>query len=61
MKQYTNTQRVTITSEMKAQLEALKQKYSIRPTAFIRQAIAEKLAREIPALKTRSERIKTPF
>ena len=36
-------------------------KYRIKESDFIRQAISEKLSRDLPAIKEKHERIKYPF
>lgn len=48
---------------MAAGLRSLKEKYHIKPTAFIRQAIAEKIQRDIPQLrcKKKQDEIILPF
>ena len=61
MSQFTETYRVKISAEMKQQLIRMKDQYRIVPTAFIRQAIAEKIARDLPSLKAKRERIRLPF
>ena len=43
------------------ELIRMKDQYRIIPTAFIRQAIAEKIARDLPLLKAKRERIRLPF
>ncbi len=50
MSQFTETYRVKISAEMRQQLIRMKDQYRIIPTAFIRQAIAEKIARDLPRL-----------
>lgn len=61
MRQYPNTYRVTISNEMKQKLFLLKSKYRILPTSFIRQAIEEKLIRDLPMLKIKTEKEYLPF
>ena len=61
MRQYTETYRIKLDVETKRKLDELKPKYRITPTSFIRQAIAEKLAREIPAIRAKQTRDKLPF
>lgn len=46
---------------MKKKLAILKNKYHIKPTTFIRQAIYEKLETDIPKLKAKKDKIKIPF
>jgi predicted DNA-binding protein len=46
MGQYTETYRIKLSKETKLKLNGLK-KYNIMPTRFIRQAIEEKLEKEI--------------
>lgn len=61
MRQYTETYRITINTEMKEKLRRLKTKYHIKPTSFIRIAIEEKLTRDLPCLKEKQEKIEYPF
>lgn len=61
MKQFTNTYRITISDEMKRELAELKDKYSIKPTAFIRQAIREKIQNDIPGLIKKQKTVDLPF
>jgi len=59
MGQYTETYRIKLSKETKLKLNGLK-KYNIMPTRFIRQAIEEKLEKEIQKLKI-INKIKLPF
>ena len=61
MKQYPNTYRVTISDEMKQNLILLKSKYKILPTSFIRNAIKEKLIRDLKVIKKRHSKEYCPF
>ena len=61
MRQYTETYRIKLTPELKVSLDIMKTKYHIIPAKFIRQAIEEKLNRELKIIKANSERIKLPF
>jgi hypothetical protein len=48
-------------SDNEVLLLASLKKYSIIESNFVRQAIAEKLQRDLPALKIEHERFKYPF
>ena len=60
MKQYTETYRITVSKELKEKINKIRQ-YSIKPTSFIRIAVEEKLSRDLPRLKIKSEKIYYPF
>ena len=63
MKQYTETYRIKISTEMKEMLYELKYRFSILPTKFIRQAIYEKIKRDMPVLikKEKDYKYDCPF
>ena len=64
MRQYTITQRIGVSAELKRLLTDLK-RYRVKPSTFIRQAIREKIERDMPKIieneKKRQERCKLPF
>lgn len=60
MRLLTETYRVNLPSELLQKVRLLKQ-YKIVPAKFIRQAIEEKLNRDLPKLKIKSEKIHLPF
>lgn len=60
MRQFTETYRIMLSKEEKAKLTLLR-KYRIVPTKFVREAIEEKLSRELPMLKIKSETPYIPF
>ena len=60
MRQFTNTYRITLSDETKVKLTKLR-KYKIKPTAFIRLAIEEKMQRDLPKLKVKQPKEEIPF
>jgi len=60
MKTYTKLRSYKFSESMDKQLLELK-KYSIVESKFVRIAIAEKLAKDLPKLKIKQEIIKCPF
>ena len=61
MIQYTETYRIKLSLQMKANLNVLKLKYNICPAKFIRTSIEEKLKRELPKLKESKNKVHCPF
>lgn len=61
MKQYVETYRITVSSEMKKQLLDLKRLYNIKPTSFIRMAIREKIEKDTPKLVSKLRISEIPF
>lgn len=51
MKQYTIIKQVKISKEQQHYLDVLKSTYKVNPSFFIRNAIIEKLKRDIPELR----------
>lgn len=56
MKQYTKVQRIRFSEEQVKSLVILKEKYRIKPSSFIRQAIKEKIQRDLPGIIKQIER-----
>ena len=61
MIQYSETYRVKLSSSTRKKLSVLKVKYHICPSKFIRQAIDEKLRRDLPGLKSTTKKFHIPF
>ena len=61
MKQYTELYPIKISKDCKKKLQLLKSKYRIVPSHFVRDAIDEKLEKELPQLKIKSETPYIPF
>jgi len=63
MKQYTEILQIRISKEMFNQLSILEQKYHKKKCNFVKNAIIEKLKKDIPKLRLqkKAEKIKLPF
>jgi len=61
MKQYTEVQTFKVSKEMDNWLGILKTKYHIKTSTFIRNAIIEKLKKDVPKLREQKTKIKLPF
>ena len=61
MNQFTETYRIKLSLSMREKLNIMKKRYHICPAKFMRQAIDEKLIRDIPKLKSNTQKVFIPF
>ena len=61
MKKLTELLQIKITAEMDRYLIVLSEKYKIKRSDFVRNAILEKLKRDVPKLRESKNKIYCPF
>ncbi len=61
MKKLTELLQIKITAEMDRYLIVLSEKYKIKRSDFVRNAILEKLKRDVPKLRESKNKVHCPF